>query len=246
MRQAVNDQTRPRQTVPATLHSCSTLRPLLAFLTNHAAGPARLLLAVAIAADLAAPGLPRSELTATTVRAQGTTPPSGTSSSSGATITLDMGDFFFNPKELTVPAGSTRVVIKNGGTRKHNFTIENLGIHTPDIDPGSTFDASFTFTTPGTYQFICDLPTHAQRGMIGTIVVIPAPAAQPTTAVAAAPGTGSASQPSQPSQGGQPAAGSSTAGNASRPAGTTAAASRTASSLPVFISLAIHIPAVIA
>lgn len=245
MRHAVNDRTRARQIVSAALHSRPILRSLLALLTNHTAGPARLLLAVAIVA-LAALGLPGSELPATTVRAQGTTPPSSASSSSGAAITLDMGDFFFNPKELSVPAGSARVAIKNGGTRKHNFTIEDLGIHTPDIDPGSTFDATFTFTTPGTYQFICDLPTHAQRGMIGTIIVTAAPAAQPTAAGVAAPGTGSAGQPSQPSQGGQPAAGSSTAGSASRPAGTTAAVSRTASSLPVFISLAIHIPAVIA
>jgi uncharacterized cupredoxin-like copper-binding protein len=239
VRQAVNDRTRARQSVPAALHSRSILRPLIALLTNHTAGPARLLLAVALAA-LAALGLLGGELPATTAHAQGTAPTSSTA------ITLDMGDFFFNPKELSVPTGSVHVVIKNGGSRKHNFTIEDLGIHTPDIDPGSTFDASFTFTQPGTYQFICDLPTHAQRGMIGTITVTAAPAVQATAALGAAPGTGSAGQPGQASQGGQPGTGSSTAGSTSRAAGTTATTSRTASSLPIFISLAIHIPAVIA
>jgi uncharacterized cupredoxin-like copper-binding protein len=30
---------------------------------------------------------------------------------------------------------------------------------------------SFTAATPGTYQYLCPVPRHAQKGMVGTFVV---------------------------------------------------------------------------
>jgi rusticyanin len=30
---------------------------------------------------------------------------------------------------------------------------------------------SFTATTPGTYRYLCPVPGHAQKGMIGTFIV---------------------------------------------------------------------------
>ena len=39
----------------------------------------------------------------------------------------------------------------------------SAGMHTATI--------SFTATTPGTYQYLCPVPGHAQKGMVGTLIV---------------------------------------------------------------------------
>ncbi|HEX2323916.1 MAG TPA: cupredoxin domain-containing protein, partial [Chloroflexota bacterium] len=99
----------------------------------------------------------------------------------GQPITVEMGErgnaYFFAPEQLSASAGPVNFVFRNNGTREHNFVIEALNLRTPDIPAGATRDTSFTFTTPGTYVYICDLPTHAQRGMTGQIVIAAAGAA---------------------------------------------------------------------
>src|SRR5439155_17979805 len=82
--------------------------------------------------------------------------------------------YFFTPNTLTVPTGQVTITYKNSGLRKHNFSVEALNLHIPDVDMGASVDATFNFPTPGTYEFICDLPNHAQRGMRGTITVVAA------------------------------------------------------------------------
>jgi hypothetical protein len=163
--------------------------------------------------------------------------------------------YYFAPDQLSASAGTVSFVFRNVGSREHNFVIEALNLRTPDIAAGATRDASFTFTTPGTYQFICDLPTHAQRGMVGQIVIAAAgaaPAAQATTAPAApaaqattVPGTTPATVPPT----------GATQATATRPAQGTVPPSTSAGSagaitasgnLPLFVSLAIHIPAAVA
>ena len=86
----------------------------------------------------------------------------------GQPITVEMGErgneYFFAPNQLSASVGTVNFVFRNAGSRQHNFVIEALNLRTPDIPAGATREASFTFTTPGTYVYICDLPTHAQRG----------------------------------------------------------------------------------
>lgn len=77
-----------------------------------------------------------------------------------------------NPAVDTVAAG-TKVtwVWRNTGTVEHN--VHAVGTPTfpgsADLSGGSKF--SYTFTTPGTYNYECTRPMHASLGMIGTIVV---------------------------------------------------------------------------
>jgi plastocyanin len=167
----------------------------------------------------------------------------------GQPIAVEMGErgneYFFAPNQLSASVGTVSFVFRNAGSRQHNFVIESLNLRTPDISAGATREASFTFSAPGTYQFICDLPTHAQRGMVGQIVIAAAGAA-PAAQATAAPG---AAQPTT-----VPAPGATQA-TATRPAQGTASPSTSTGSvvpstspggLPLFVSLAIHIPAAVA
>ena len=174
-----------------------------------------------------------------------------------ATLTVEMGEqgnqYFFRPNELTVSAGTVRITFRNMGSRNHNFVIEDLNLRTPDIGRGQTHEATFNFTRPGTFQFVCDLPNHAARGMVGTLTVV---AAQPATTPAAvtgapAPTTPAATGAASPTAPAPAAGATATAPRAApaTPAPTPAPATTTRavpSQLPLFISLAIHIPASIA
>jgi plastocyanin len=165
--------------------------------------------------------------------------------------------WYFTPNQIAVSAGTARFTFHNAGTRRHNFVVEALNLRIPDLDAGATAEASFTFANPGTYDFICDLPTHAARGMTGKLVVAPAGAAPAVPAAPAAQATGTTgTQGAQPA-GQQTPAGAQTTRPAQATAGTTGAPGTTGSAagatvlgapatgMPLFVSLAIHIPAAI-
>jgi plastocyanin len=77
-----------------------------------------------------------------------------------------------NPAVDTVAAG-TKVswVWRNTGTEEHNVTAVGTPNFpgSPDLSGASKY--SYTFTTPGIYNYQCTRPNHAAAGMIGTIVV---------------------------------------------------------------------------
>jgi plastocyanin len=86
-----------------------------------------------------------------------------TEAASGAT-TVTIADFEFVSETLEVPAGTT-VEWVNGDGFPHSIMAEDGSFQSPDIPPGQTF--TFTFTEPGTYNYLCGIhPT-----MRGTIVV---------------------------------------------------------------------------
>ncbi len=96
-----------------------------------------------------------------------TPPPAG-----GANV--DVTDDTFTPATLTIAPGTT-VTWTNRGSRRHTVTRTGQ-FDSGLLSAGQTF--SFTFTTAGTYAYVCDL--HAPA-MAGTIVVTGTPpAATPT------------------------------------------------------------------
>jgi plastocyanin len=81
------------------------------------------------------------------------------------TVTID--NFSFAPATLTVKAGTT-VTWTNRDDIPHGIASANNAFKRgPALDTDDSF--SFTFTTPGTYQFFCYL--HPK--MVGSIVVEP-------------------------------------------------------------------------
>ena len=187
-------------------------------------------------------------------------------SAQGTPVTVMMGErgaqYFFEPAQIQVPAGQVQFSFRNNGQRPHNFVITAGGAaqRTPDLDPTRTAEQTFTFSQPGTYEAICDLPTHAQRGMRMSVVVTAADGsgttgttgtagqagttgttgATGTTGTAGQAGTTGASGAAGGTTG---ATGAGSATNAQAP--DSSGLSLSARGLPYFISLLIHIPAAV-
>jgi plastocyanin len=89
----------------------------------------------------------------------------------GATQAVTIDDFAFSPATLTITAGDT-VTWTNQDTTTHTATSNTGVFDSGDLDPGDAF--SFTFTTPGTYEYHCT-PHPTMTGQI----VVQAAAATP-------------------------------------------------------------------
>ena len=82
-----------------------------------------------------------------------------------AAATVSIDNFTFNPQKLTVKAGTT-VTWTNKDDIPHGIAATNNAFkRSQALDTDDSF--SFTFTTPGTYQYFCYIHPH----MTGTIVV---------------------------------------------------------------------------
>jgi amicyanin len=79
-----------------------------------------------------------------------------------AAVKID--NFTFTSKSLTVKAGTT-VTWTNQDDIPHTVTSTTQQFKSKALDTNDTF--SFTFTTPGSYNYFCSLHPH----MTGTIVV---------------------------------------------------------------------------
>lgn len=113
-----------------------------------------------------------------------------------STLTIDMGDFFFAPKNVTAQAGSTTIETPNEGSVEHELVLfktdidaadlpteangevdeekldevaEEIG-EVDDVEPGDTKSGKFELT-PGKYVMFCNLPGHYAQGMYGTVTV---------------------------------------------------------------------------
>ena len=83
----------------------------------------------------------------------------------GPTGTVSIDNFSFAPQTLTVKAGTT-VTWNNRDDIPHGIGSSNNAFkRSPALDTDDSY--SFTFTTPGTYQYFCYL--HPK--MVGSIVV---------------------------------------------------------------------------
>jgi plastocyanin len=113
---------------------------------------------------------PQDEEEATTSEAAPGTPVAASGGNAATQATVTMVDIAFQPKELTIPAKTdVTVSLPNTGVSLHNFSIDELGVDV-DVAPGDT--GSATINAPaGTYRFYCDVPGHAQAGMVGTLTV---------------------------------------------------------------------------
>ena len=79
-------------------------------------------------------------------------------------VSVKIGNFTFGPQELKVKSGTT-VTWTNDDDIPHTVTSSTMVFKSKALDSEDKF--SFTFTTPGTYQYFCSLHPH----MTGTIVV---------------------------------------------------------------------------
>jgi len=85
-----------------------------------------------------------------------------------ATIaTIEMGDNFFDPAQLTVKVGTT-VTWKVVGQSTHDLAARDGSFANRTMSFGQTL--SFTFTKAGRYPYVC--MQHEGDGMVGEVTVI--------------------------------------------------------------------------
>ncbi|MEM4969839.1 MAG: cupredoxin domain-containing protein [Sulfolobales archaeon] len=84
-------------------------------------------------------------------------------------IEVELDDYYFEPKSISIPLGETvRLVLKNEGRSTHTFTIDELGINVR-LAPGETRTIEITPDKVGSYIFYC-IP-HRALGMVGNITI---------------------------------------------------------------------------
>jgi Cu+-exporting ATPase len=81
-------------------------------------------------------------------------------------------DVRFEPDALRVRAGEWLVVsLRNDDPVFHDFEVEGFANVDVGARPGQTADIRVLLDRPGTYDFLCTVPGHAEAGMRGTLVV---------------------------------------------------------------------------
>jgi nitrite reductase (NO-forming) len=88
-----------------------------------------------------------------------------------STIEVVATDLRFDPTTVTITAGDTvNLALVNDGRAFHDLTIPALGFLL-DAEAGGETSGSLTVDEPGTYEFECSVPGHAEAGMRGTLIV---------------------------------------------------------------------------
>jgi uncharacterized cupredoxin-like copper-binding protein len=96
--------------------------------------------------------------------------PAGGEAAAPQGVTITMGDTFFDPTTATIPANTAvTFTLVNNGALGHNFSIPTLNISV-DVAAGETTTVEVN-AAAGSYPFDCDVPGHADAGMVGTLTV---------------------------------------------------------------------------
>ncbi len=90
------------------------------------------------------------------------------------TAAISLKDFKLDPDSLKVKAGTVTFVLKNEGRYTHDFRVEGQGVDekAPKVGRGREREWQITLE-PGSYQISCPISNHADRGMTGTLEVVP-------------------------------------------------------------------------
>ena len=87
------------------------------------------------------------------------------------TVTIDAGEFQFQPSQVTVePGQKVRIQLVNHGSLSHNLHLEGDG-QTRTIQTDQQDSLTFEAPQSGILQFYCAVPGHKGAGMVGQIVV---------------------------------------------------------------------------
>lgn len=95
----------------------------------------------------------------------------GTSSGAAepAATAIALAEFSIAPGDLVLPAGTTKIEVRNEGAIVHNLSVE--GIASPMLNGGEAGELDLTSLESGTYTMRCDVPGHEAAGMKGTITI---------------------------------------------------------------------------
>lgn len=92
----------------------------------------------------------------------------------GQQVGIILNEWSILPANLTIPPGSVTFVVTNKGQASHNLTISGpngvLG-QTPDFTASQGPKNIALTLQPGTYQMVCSIPGHAEKGMTSVLTV---------------------------------------------------------------------------
>ena len=98
-------------------------------------------------------------------------PPTGPVGSANTTVQVGMFEYGYNLSQQSVPSGQVTFVITNNGSEVHNFTVQGVKVGTL-LSPGQS--ETYTVGLPAQrFSYVCDVPFHIDRGMLGTLTVNP-------------------------------------------------------------------------
>src|SRR5713226_1125915 len=106
-------------------------------------------------------------------RAPGPYSPDGVATVTGGQASIEGTDTLkWQPNTLVVKGGEqVTLQIANKGNTPHTFLSQSLNIAQMDTPIQKTTPVSFTApTAPGAYQFWCNIPGHAEAGMVGEVI----------------------------------------------------------------------------
>jgi plastocyanin len=94
-----------------------------------------------------------------------------TAAAAGGPLTIEGGDLFFRPKDVTAQAGALTITLKNVGVIQHNLLfVEDPSFAKLEVAPGQSATGTLQ-AKPGTYTFYCDIAGHRPAGMEGKLTV---------------------------------------------------------------------------
>ena len=90
----------------------------------------------------------------------------------GTPVTIEAGDLFMKPTEVTVPPGPVTFTYVNAGVQEHTLLIDGVaGFKLKVQARGDSDTANVALDRRGRYSMYCDVPGHREAGMEGMVVV---------------------------------------------------------------------------
>ena len=107
----------------------------------------------------------------TTTTTTTTPPPTGPVGNANTTVNVGMFEYGYNLSQQSVPSGQVTFVITNNGSEVHNFSVSGVK-NGALLNPGQS--ETYTVGLPAQrFSYVCDVPFHIDRGMLGTLTVNP-------------------------------------------------------------------------
>tara|TARA_B100000927_G_C16435576_1_gene457466 strand:+ start:928 stop:1344 length:417 start_codon:yes stop_codon:yes gene_type:complete len=80
------------------------------------------------------------------------------------------GNMYYSPKSITISQGDSITFVNEGGFHDVYTTSGPVELFLNPCNAPCTI-GTLVFEEPGTYDYICSIGSHAEQGMIGTIIV---------------------------------------------------------------------------
>ncbi|MFI5267584.1 MAG: cupredoxin domain-containing protein [Chloroflexota bacterium] len=107
-------------------------------------------------------------------KAPGPYAPNGSATVANGQASIEATDALkWQPNTITVKGGDkVTLEVKNAGNTAHTFLSPGLSVAQLDVPLQKTTSVSFTApAAPGAYEFWCNIPGHAEAGMVGEVIV---------------------------------------------------------------------------